>query len=65
MPKLQEIFTTVASCVIATRLTDLQNAFYFEQVKVLKNISKKVYTSKIKKERWSRDKSNIWDFKNA
>ena len=53
MPKLQEIFTTVAIvCLRYERLAVLQMfslLFFFEQEKTVKNFSKKLYTSKIKK----------------
>ena len=57
MPKLQEIFTTV-TCMWCHNVTrDLQfckiflRLFSFEQAKVLKNLSEKLYTSKIKKKK--------------
>ena len=59
MPKLQEIFTTAAIVFHRyERLAVLQMfspLFCFEQEKTLKNFSKKLYTSKIKKKRRSRD----------
>ena len=57
MPKLQEIFTTV-TCMWCHNVTrDSQfckiflRLFSFEQAKVLKNLSEKLYTSKIKKKK--------------
>jgi len=66
MPKLQEnCHNTESSCVIATRDSQfLQN----EQVKTLKNVLKKLFTSKMKKKRRTREaktKSSVWDLKNA
>ena len=59
MSKLQEIFTTVVIvCHCYERLAVLQNVsplFCFEQEKTLKNFPKKLYTSKIRKKRRSRD----------
>ena len=69
--KLQEIFTTVAiaSCVIATRdslfCKMFSPLFWFEQEKTLKNYSKKLYASKIKKKGEAETKSSDWDSKNA
>ena len=61
MPKLREIFTTAAIVFHRyERLAVLQMfspLFCFEQEKTLKNFSKKLYTSKIKKKRRSRDKN--------
>ena len=37
--------------------------FCFEQVKTLKNISRKLFTSKIKKKVEEEKKSSVWDFK--
>ena len=57
IPKLQEIFTTV-TCMWCHNVTrDSQfckiflRLFSFEQAKVLKNLSEKLYTSKIKKKK--------------
>ena len=69
--KLQEIFTTVAiaSCVVATRdslfCKMFSPLFWFEQEKTLKNYSKKLYASKIKKKGEAKTKSSDWDSKNA
>ena len=57
MPKLQEIFTTVTCmwCHNVTRDSQFYKIvlrlFSFEQAKVLKNLSEKLYTSKIKKKK--------------
>ena len=69
--KLQEIFTTlaIASCVIATRdslfCKMFSPLFWFEQEKTLKNYSKKLHASKIKKKGEAETKSSDWDSKNA
>ena len=59
MPKLEEIFITVAiACHRYERLAVLEmflRLFCFEQVKALKNFSGKLYTSLIKEERRSKD----------
>ena len=39
--------------------------FWFEQEKTLKNYSKKLYASKIKKKGGAETKSSDWDSKNA
>ena len=53
------------SCVFATRdslfCKMFSLLFFFEQEKTVKNFSKKLYTSKIKKK--LSDESWVWDFK--
>ena len=56
MPKQQEIFTTVATKRDSLFFKTFSTFFCFEQVKTLKNFSKKLCTSKIKKKRRSEDK---------
>ena len=71
MPKLQEIFTTVAIvCLRYERLAVLQNVFaiillWARKDVEKKNISKKLYSIKLKKKRKSRDESDAWDYKLA
>ena len=57
-------------CVITTRDSLFCKTFspffcLIEQVKTLKNFSKKLYISKIKQKKRGDDKSSIWDLKNA
>ena len=67
MPKLQENFTTqLSSWIIAMRdslfYKMFSPLFCFEQVKTLKNFSKKLFTSETKKEE-AETKSSVWDLK--
>ena len=63
MPKLPEIFTTVATfCHHYVRLAGLQNVFAIILLcasKGVENLSKKLYPSKIKKKEESDTKSSI------
>ena len=68
MPKIQEIFTTVAIvCHPYERLAFLQNVFAIILLWVRKdveNFSKKLYTSKIKKKRIEAEtKYSVWDLR--
>ena len=71
MPKVQEIFTTVPSCVIAIRDSLFRKIFSplfcFKQEKTLRNVSKTVTLYKYDKENKeeAETKSNIWDLNNA
>ena len=71
IPKLQENFTTqLSSWIIATRdslfYKMFSPLFCFEQVKTLKNLSKKLFTSKTKKiKEEAETKSSVWDLKMA
>ena len=63
MPKLQEIFTTVAIvCHRYEKLAVLQNVwplFCFEQEKTLKNLSKKLYVDKEDKEKKKKKRRKV------
>ena len=70
MPKLQEIFTTVATiCHRYERLAVCKMMFSpllcFEHEKTLKNFLEKLHTSKTKKKEEVEMKYCIWDLKNA
>ena len=69
-PNCKKFSRQLPMCVITTRDSLFCKTFspYFcliAQVKTLKTFQKKLYISKIKQKRRGKDKSSIWDLKNA